>query len=226
LASPRSKLSFPLKVSVSLSLRLSAATLVAGAAGEPLDHLARQSGRRAVPALGQQVDVEPVAGGHRVHRHPGRERDANGPPVGVAPGGADIIAGALAHAVDIQVDRPVKADDHDVVGDANLGLDVVSERKDQPGKAVFDGRADRALDRLGCGRSREKQRGPDESLEQEQSGDDARATRRGPQPRRPKASLLECHPTGHAAVPRRPHGPATSARQANRARLMSGYRSH
>ena len=61
------------------------------------------------------------------------------------------------------IDRTLEGDDDDAVVELHLQLDVLGEGEDDPCKAVLDGGADLALDRLlGGGRKRQREHGQEE----------------------------------------------------------------
>ena len=121
---------------------------LARAAGELLDHLLRQAGLQAGPGLGQQIDEQPLAGGHRIDLHLARERDADRGAVGIAPRGADIVGRAGIEAVDRDRDRLLERHHHDRTGDLDVGRHFLLEAEHQPRIAAVGGDLDLALDRL------------------------------------------------------------------------------
>ena len=151
---------------------------VAGAAREVLDHLTRQPGRQSGPAVGQEIDVQPLAGGHGVHCHLARQRDTDALAVGIAARGTDIARGTRVDAVNIDFDRLPKGDDQNAVGEAHLGLVFVREDEHEPGKAAVDHRAHIGFDRLGNGGARRRERR--QQHEKEHSGAPPAASGRPP----------------------------------------------
>ena len=108
----------------------------------------RQRRRRAGPAVGQEVDEDPLAGGHGVDGHPARQRQPDRRAVGIAPRRADIVGHRVRQFVDRNVHRTLEADHDDRAGGDDFGFDVLGELEHQP--RVAAGRRERrlALDRV------------------------------------------------------------------------------
>ena len=107
----------------------------------------RQRGRRAGPAIGQEIDEYPLAGGHGVDAHPALQRQPDRRAVGIAPRRADIIRHRVRQLVDGNIHRALEADDDDRARGGDLGFDVLGELQHQP--RITAGRRERrlALDR-------------------------------------------------------------------------------
>jgi len=121
---------------------------VARPLGELLHHLDRQRRQRGGPVVGQQVDIEPLGGHHRVETKLARQRHAHRHAVGIAARGADIALAVERQAIDVGGDLVLEADDEHLVGQMNVGVDLVAEVKQDAGVAAAGVDRDVGLDRL------------------------------------------------------------------------------
>ncbi len=132
----------------------------ASAFGQFADDVGRKARRRAGPALRQQIDEYPLAGGHGVDRHPPCQRQPDRRTIGIAPCRRDIVGHGVGQLVDRNIHGLLEANDDNRSGRGDFGLDIVGEFEHQPGIAA--GRRERglALDRIrpaGSGRCDQQQ---------------------------------------------------------------------
>ncbi len=103
---------------------------------------------RAGPAIGQEVDEDPLPRRHGVDGCPPHQREPDRRTVGIAPRRADIIGNGVRQFFDGNVDRTLEVDDDDRTGRRNLGLDVLGQFQHQPGKAAAGGECRLPPDRI------------------------------------------------------------------------------
>ena len=100
-------------------------------------HLLRQTGRRALPAVGHQIDIEPLASGHGIDGDLALQSEANGAAIGIAARRADIVRHRIGDLIDRDIDRALEADHHHAARKQHFGIDVFVELDHQPGIAAF-----------------------------------------------------------------------------------------
>jgi hypothetical protein len=116
-----------------------------------IDHLLRQAGRHADPAIRQQVDEQAFAGRHGVDGDLALERQAYPGSIGIAPGDAHIGGSAGSDAINRKLGRLLEADDDDTVGEPDIGFIFFREGEDQAGVTPIGTHTDVALHHLGTG---------------------------------------------------------------------------
>ena len=96
----------------------------------------RKRGRRTGPAIGQEVDEDPLPGRHGVDGGPPRQRQPDRRAVGIAPRRADIVGNGVRQFVDGNIHRALEMDDDDRTRRRNVGFDVLGQLQHQPGEAA------------------------------------------------------------------------------------------
>ena len=96
----------------------------------------RKRGRRTGPAIGQEVDEDPLPRRHGVDGCPPRQRQPDRRTVGVAPRRADIIGNGVRQFVDGNIHRALEVDDDDRTRGRNLGFDILGQLQHQPGESA------------------------------------------------------------------------------------------
>ena len=121
----------------------------AGPFGEFAHHVLRQSRRRAFPAVGKQIDEQPLAGHHRIHSHLAGQRQADRGAVGITPHRTDVTRRRHRQPVHRHVDRTLETDDEDRARKRDLGIDILIQFQHKPRKAVGGGQRRLAMNGLG-----------------------------------------------------------------------------
>ena len=100
---------------------------VARAFGEFPDYLLGKRRGLTAPAVGQQIDEHPFAGGHGVDGDPARQRQPDRGAIGIASRRGDIIRHCVGQFIDWNVHRALEPDHQDRAGGRDLGLDILGE---------------------------------------------------------------------------------------------------
>ena len=108
----------------------------------------RKRGRRTGPAIGQEVDEDPLPRRHGVDGCPPRQRQPDRRAVGIAPRRADIIGNGVRQFVDGNIHRALEVDDDDRTRGRNLGFDVLGQLQHQPGETAAGRERRLAPDRI------------------------------------------------------------------------------
>ena len=116
--------------------------------GQFADHLLRQAGRLAAPAIGQEIDEYPLACRHGVDGNLARQRQTDRRAIGIDAGGGDVVGHRVAQSPDRNFHRPLEADHDDGARRHNLGIDVFGELDGEPGETAGDRKRRLALDRI------------------------------------------------------------------------------
>ena len=95
----------------------------------------RKRGRRTGPAIGQEVDEDPLSRRHGVDGRPPRQRQPDRRAVGVATRRADIIGNGVRQFVDGNIHRALEVDDDDRARGRNLGFNILGQLQHQPRKS-------------------------------------------------------------------------------------------
>ena len=103
-----------------------------GPRGQFANDIGRQRRRRTGPAIGQEVDEDPLPGRHGADRRPPRQRQPDRRAIGIAPRRADIVRHRIAQFIDGNIHRPLEADHDDRSCGDDVGLDVLGELQHQP----------------------------------------------------------------------------------------------
>ena len=83
--------------------------------------------RRTGPAIGQEIDEDPLARRHGVDGRPPHQRQPDRGAVGVAPCGTDIVGNRVRQFIDGNIHRALEVDDDDRTRGRHLGLDVLGK---------------------------------------------------------------------------------------------------
>ena len=116
--------------------------------------------RRTGPAIGQEIDEDPLARRHGVDGRPPRQRQPDRGAVRIAPRGTDIVGDRVRQFIDGNIHRALEVDDDDRARGRHLGLDVLGKPEHQPGEAAGGGKRRLAPHRVvGAAGHRERQAG-------------------------------------------------------------------
>ena len=121
---------------------------LARAAHKLVDHLLRQTWRRAIPVVRQQINVESFGGRDAVDFHFVRQRNPDCAAIGVAARNTYKSGSARVELLDSHCDRLLEGNDDNCARNADIGFDGLIKMKEQPHKAAIGDCLDLAFDRI------------------------------------------------------------------------------